>query len=80
MTRQFLESKGWILIDEHPLFERFQHESNPNLRCFIGLYGEFSIAELHWINQTPDKEFSTINPDITPDEYNTILRLLNIPI
>jgi hypothetical protein len=80
ITRDFLESEGWKLIEEVPLFETFQHTKNSDIKCSIGLYGGFSIVELHWCNKTPEREFSTINPDLTIDDYKTIVRLLNIRI
>ncbi len=78
ITRKFLESQGWKLIEEKPLYESFEHTKNSDLKCSIGLYGEFSIVELHWCNKTPERDFSTINNNLTIDDYYTIIRLLNI--
>lgn len=78
ITRSFLEENGWILDKEYPLFETFYHIKNANLKCSIGLYGEFSITELHWINQTPESTFSAMNRELTKEDYFTIIRLLNI--
>jgi len=80
ITRSFLESEGWELFEEKPLFEKFTHHKNSSLRCSIGLYGEFAITELHWMNQTPEKEFSTINSNLTTEDYHAIIKLLNITI
>jgi len=65
-------------IEEYPLFESFEHSKNGDLKCSIGLYGGFSIVELHWCNKTPEREFSTINNELTIDDYHTIIRLLNV--
>lgn len=78
INREFLLSQGWELRAEYPLFEEFIHSRNANLVCSIGLYGEFSLAELHWLNKTPDKQFSTLNSKLTRDDYKTIVSLLNI--
>lgn len=78
INRQFLEEQGWVLNEEYPLFETFKHIRDSSLICSIGLYGSFSIAELHWINQTPEKQFSTMNANLTEEDYFTILRLLNV--
>lgn len=78
ITRAFLESEGWIFTKEQPLSDSFEHSKNSLLKCSIGLYGHFSIAELHWCNETPEKEFSTINPNLTIEDYRNILKLLNI--
>jgi hypothetical protein len=78
ITRNFLESQGWKLIEEKPLYELFEHTKNADLKCSIGLYGGFSIVELHWCNKTPVIEFSTVNNELTIDDYHTIVRLLKI--
>jgi len=80
ITRVFLESQGWKLIEEKPLFESFEHTKNPYLKCSIGLYGGFSVVELHWCNKTPEREFSTINNELTINDYHTIIRLLNVRV
>lgn len=80
INRDFLLSKGWILQDEYPLFENFFHSKNKDLVCAIGLYGEFSIAQLHWCNKTPERQFITMNSKLTKEDYEVILRLLNIII
>lgn len=80
ITRRFLESEGWKLIEEKPLFETFEHTKNADLKCSIGLYGGFSLVELHWCNKTPEREFSTINNELTIDDYHTIIRLLNVRV
>lgn len=80
ITRKFLESQGWKLVEEKPLFESFEHTKNADLKCSIGLYGGFSIVELHWCNKTPEREFSTINNELTIDDYHTIIRLLNVRV
>lgn len=78
INREFLLSQGWELKDEKPLYETFVHKSDPDVVCSIGAYGEFSIAELHWCNKTPDREFTTINPRLTTDDYFKIIDLLSI--
>ena len=80
INKKFLESKGWVLSKEYPLYDEFKHHKNSNLLCSISLYGGFSIVELHWCNKTPEKEFSTINPDLTKEDYENIIRLLKLNI
>lgn len=80
INRTFLEAQGWALEMEKPLFETFKHIKNSSLECSIGLYGDFSIAELHWMNQTPEKAFYTLNPNLTEEDYFTLIKLLNITI
>lgn len=80
INRTFLEVQGWTLDEEKPLFETFKHSRNSSLVCSIGLYGDFSIVELHWMNQTPEKAFYTLNPNLTEEDYFTIINLLNITI
>lgn len=78
IDRGFLLSEGWVLTEEYPLFEVFTHSKNEDLKCSIGLYGGFSITELHWLNKDPETEFSAMNPNLTKEDYHTIIRLLNI--
>ena len=80
ITREFLLSKGWRLIEDKPLYESFEHTKNPDLNCSISLYGGFSLVELHWCNKTPEKTFSTINPNLTIEDYDNIINLMNIKI
>lgn len=80
ITRKFLESEGWILTEETPLHDSFEHSRNSDLKCGIGLYGGFSLVELHWCNKTPEKQFSTINSELTIDDYRTIIRLLKVQV
>lgn len=80
INRTFLESQGFSLKEEYPLFETFEHSKNGSIVCSIGLDGSFSISELHWCNQTPEKYFYTINPNLTEEDYLTIVKLLNIQI
>lgn len=80
ITREFLESQGWILHEDKPLYESYKHSYDVNLRCSIGLYGGFGICELHWINQDPETQFSTGNPNLTQDDYFTIIKLLNLKL
>ena len=75
---QFLLLQGWELEKEFPLFESFTHPKDNLLRCSIGLYGSFSIVELHWCNKTPEREFSTINHKLSQEDYFKIIELLNI--
>lgn len=78
INRRFLETQGWVLDIEVPLYESFIHPKYQNIVCGIGLYGDFNITELHWANKTPEKIFSTINPDLTTEDYFNIIKLLNI--
>jgi len=78
ITREFLESQGWVLQEDKPLFETYKHSRDSNLRCSISLYGGFSIVELHWMNQDPEIEFTAQNPNLTKEDYFTIVKLLNI--
>jgi len=78
INREFLESRGWVLDEEKPLFETFKHSKDENLVCSIGLYGNFSITELHWCNKTPERYFSTMNPKLTHEDYDYIVKILNI--
>lgn len=78
INRIFLLSEGWELEKEYPLFETFTHPKDSRLRCSIGLYGSFSITELHWINNTPEREFQTVNSNLTKADYFKIIELLNI--
>jgi len=71
INRTFLESEGWILKSEYPLFEEYQHSKNEDLFCNIELYGGFSIREVHWCNKTPEREFSTRNPKLTKEWHPT---------
>lgn len=80
INRTFLLSKGWKLIEDYPLFEVFKHDTDENLRCSIGLYGEFSITELHWCNKTPERQFVTVNRELTIEDYDNIIKLLKIII
>lgn len=80
INRIFLLSQGWVLKEEFPLFEKFVHSKLDNLVCTIGLYGEFGISELHWCNKTPEREFYTLNPNLTESDYFTIISLLNIKL
>ena len=78
INREFLLSQGWILQDEYALFENYFHSKDKDLVCSIGLYGEFSICQLHWCNKTPEKQFTTINPRLTKEDYFKIIDLLNL--
>jgi hypothetical protein len=78
INRSFLESQGWVLEREVPLYESFVHKNNELLVCGIGLYGEFNITELHWANKTPERTFSTTNAKLTIDDYFKIIELLRI--
>lgn len=78
IKHDFLYSQGWILVEEKPLVDSFVHSENKDLVCSIGLYGSFSIAELHWCNKTPERVFSTINHRLTKEDYFKIVLLLNI--
>ena len=78
INREFLQKEGWILKEEYPLYETYIHSKSDDILCSIGLYGEFYIGELHWMNKTPEREFSTINPNLTIQDYYKIIELLNI--
>ena len=80
INRKFLVSQGWELEKEWPLFESFTHPKNSLVRCCIGLYGSFSIVENHWLNKTPERDFTTLNPNLTETDYFKILELLNITL
>lgn len=80
INREFLLSQGWVLKNEYPLYESFVHSKDNDLICAIGLYGDFSITELHWCNKTPERQFSTLNPKLTKEDYFKIIELLNIII
>ena len=80
INREFLQSLGWKLKNEFPLYESFEHSKNSNLVCAIGLYGDFSICELHWCNKTPEKQFTTINPALTHEDYFKIIEMLRIDL
>lgn len=78
INRAFLISEGWELKEEKSLYETFMLKSNNDIVCSIGLYGEFSISELHWCNKKPEKSFFTRNSSLTVEDYRTIIHLLNI--
>ena len=80
INRAFLLSQGWVLKKEFPLYESFEHSTNADIICAIGMYGDFSIAQLHWCNKTPDRQFTTINPNLKAEDYFKILSLLDIDI
>lgn len=81
IKKDFLENQGWKVIKEYPLFDEFEHTKNSSLKMFLDLYGGFGIAEYHWMNKDEViKEFSTINPKLTEEDYFTIVRLLNLNI
>jgi len=80
LTKDFLLSQGWEMVLGMPLFTDFKHKSNLDLVCRIGMYGEFYITELHWCNKTSERIFSTINSNLTTDDYFKILSLLRINI
>jgi hypothetical protein len=80
ITKAFLLLNGWSIIDTFPLYEAFQHKKNTRLFAHIGMYGDFSITELHWMNDEPQKYFNTINADLITEDYNNIIRLLGIKI
>ena len=76
ITRKFLLEQGWELDEDKPLFETFK--KGQSYYCMIGMYGDFSIGELHWLNRDPERYFHTRNSDLTIDDYFTIIKLLNI--
>lgn len=81
INRKFLELKGFELELKAQLFDIYRHKKNKDVRCSIGLYGQICIQEFHWINKDePMKQFSTTNINITEDEFNKIIELLNINI
>lgn len=80
ITGTFLESMGWVLIETYPLYKKYEHNNNTDLILTIGAYGMFSLTELHWINKTPERVFSTIGKTLTPWDYMEILRLIGISI
>lgn len=76
----YLISRGFELVEEKPLFNRYQHKSNRLLFVVIGMYGELCIAEKHWCNDEVERIFSTINRDIKRWEFDILLKYLNINI
>lgn len=80
ITRTFLEKEGWKLRQEFPLYDCFEHRSDPKITCGIGLYGEFTLTQEHWLNPEPERVFTTMNPDLTIEDYRTIIRLLKLKI
>lgn len=76
INRDFLEKRGWVLTEEKPLYEDFKYKNNADLICSITLYGGFSITELDWINKTPTNQFSAMNPNLTEEDYHSIIRML----
>jgi hypothetical protein len=78
INHDFLISEGWELAEERPLYNEYKRPWHNNVICHIGLYGEFSICELHWCNKTPEKIFSTINPKLTKEDYHKIIEMLKI--
>lgn len=80
INRKFLLDRGWELKAEYPLSETFVHRHSELIVCSIGLHGAFSIAELHWINKTPENQFSSLNPNLTEEDYISILKMLNLKL
>lgn len=78
ITHDFLLSQDWVLDEEKPLYNFYTQRNNSDMKLSIGMYGEFSITELHWINKTPERYFSTINANLKQEDYFTIIKLLNI--
>lgn len=81
IDKEFLEYNGFILNKEYPLCQIYVHSKSDRIRCSIGRkYGHFSMSELHWCNDAVEKEFTTINPNLSKDDYFKIIQLLNINI
>jgi hypothetical protein len=80
INRDFLISQGWELKEEYPLFENFTHPKNHLVYAAIGIHGEFSICEVHWCNGNPEREFNSLNPELTTDDYFNILKMLRIKL
>lgn len=78
IDEDFLFKIGFEIIEETPLLNTYKHRDNNLLIVCIGLYGELTIMENHWLNGTPEKIFSTINPYISRWEFNILLKYLNI--
>lgn len=78
ITGEFLISMGFTLSKETPLIDTYQHSRNWNCYVSIGLYGELTITEKHWCNQTDDRIFSTINPNVKQSDFPAIVQFLNI--
>lgn len=76
LNREFLLSQGWELDQEKPLYENFTHPADQDIKCSIGLYGQFGITQFHWCNGTPERAFYTCNPDLTEADYFKILEML----
>lgn len=80
INRGFLESEGWILEEERPLYESFTRPNSEIYRCTISMYGGFAITEYHWCNRTPERTFQTLNAELSKQDYHDILRMLNIKL
>ena len=78
ITREFLETQGWFLCEEYPLFENYKHKHNDRLYLAIGLYGQLHIVEYHWMNDEPQSEYRATNSDLTIEDYHKIIELLKI--
>lgn len=80
LTKSFLKSQGWILTQQTPRYENFSYGEG-NIKCSLNKKGQgFSISKLHWMNKDPESYLTTHNPNITEEDYFTILKLLNIEI
>lgn len=80
INREFLISKGFVLTGEYPLFEEFKHSKDYLIFASIGLYGSFSIGDLHWCNKTVERVFSTMNPNLTEEDFDRIVSMLCLKI
>lgn len=80
ITKEFLISQGWEPSDELSLYDSFRHSKNNNLTCSIGLYGEFYLSRLDWLEKIPDRVFNTVNRDLTKEDYFKIIDLLKIKV
>ena len=80
ITGVWLESKVWVNLKNAPLWSSYKHQNNSNAYLTLGTYGHFSIVELHWLNQTPEKEFKVKGKSLSKKDYKEIIRLLNIEL
>ena len=76
ITVSFLRSEGWLITEEKPLHTSFSHSKNDRAKCSISVYGGFNICELHWCNDTPERQFMTTNHKLTVNDYYDIISML----
>jgi hypothetical protein len=81
ITIDFLQEQGFEVIEDYPLHSKLQHKVNRLVFVSVGKqYGEITIGEKHWINNSYERTFSTTNVNLTNDDFNTICTLLDIKL